>query len=366
MTASTVERRTPSESVERLPGPDVVRACALIGVVVMNYHGYLMIRGGELGTGWADDLFNPWTGPMATRFAATFVLMAGVGVTLLTRRAVASQRADTIRDMRWRLVRRGLVLYVLGQLLDVIWSGTIILYYGAMFVVAALLFTLATRWVAAVGLVAALAGWSINTWAVQRRLDGESVAWLTDPGDDSVRRFVFDLVVNGTHPLLPWLAFFCAGIVLGRCLHDDRLHLLTIGSGLVLFAGAWLVESRATTSFQSTVLSTHPFDRGLVYVASALGTALVAFGAISWAAERFPTPLAPLRRAGQMTLTIYIAHILVFNLLVDWLEWIEPAGLGTALAFAVGFWIVAIAGAAEWHRRFGRGPAERIYRRLGG
>jgi len=27
----------------RLPGPDVVRAVALIGVVVMNFHGYLVL-----------------------------------------------------------------------------------------------------------------------------------------------------------------------------------------------------------------------------------------------------------------------------------------------------------------------------------
>ena len=34
----------------RLPGPDVVRAVALIGVVVMNFHGYLILRGDARGT----------------------------------------------------------------------------------------------------------------------------------------------------------------------------------------------------------------------------------------------------------------------------------------------------------------------------
>ena len=67
-----------------------------------------------------------------------------------------------------------------------------------------------------------------------------------------------------------------------------------------------------------------------------------------------------------MTLTLYIAHILVFNLLVDWLDLVEPGGLGTALAFALAFWVVAIAAGTLWHRRFGRGPAERVYRAIGG
>ena len=40
--------------------------------------------------------------------------------------------------MRWRLVARGLLLYAFGLLFDFIWPGTILPYYGAMFVVAAL------------------------------------------------------------------------------------------------------------------------------------------------------------------------------------------------------------------------------------
>lgn len=362
----------PSESVERLPGPDVVRAVALIGVVVMNYHGYLVFRGdrGVPDSTAVERFFDPFTGPMSTRFASTFVLMAGVGITLLTRRVVASGGTSYITTMRWRLVRRGLALYVLGQLLDVIWRGTIIIYYGAMFMIAALLFTLATRWIIALGIAAALAGWGIATWSFWRIEDGGSVAWLTQPGNDSIRRYVFDVAVNGTHPLLPWLAFLCAGIVVGRYLHVADWRLWCGGLGLGLFAVANIVSKQADTAFTTQLLSRHPFDRGLVYVASALGTSLVAFAAISWIADRATGVgaqlLDPLRRAGQMTLTLYIAHILVFNLVVDWLDLVQPGGLATALVFALGFWVVAIASAAAWHRRFGRGPAERVYRAIGG
>ena len=35
------------------------------------------------------------------------------------------------------------------------------------------------------------------------------------------------MFVNGTHPLLPWLAFLCAGIVLGRAL---RVGLVAAGA----------------------------------------------------------------------------------------------------------------------------------------
>lgn len=361
--AFDVDVATGTESTARSPGPDVVRAVALIGVVVMNYHGYLILRGADRGDDWLSELFDPWTGPLSTRFAATFVLVAGVGVTLMTRNATS---AADVSEMRWRLVRRGLVLYVLGQLLDRIWPGTIILYYGAMFALAAVLFRLRSRWIVVIGIAAAVAGTWVNAWLFWQREAGESTSWLTDPGSSSIRGLVFDLAINGTHPLLPWLVFFCAGIVLGRFLDAPQLSAVLVGSGLALFAVATLLSTTADTPFQRHVLSTDPGSRSLVYTASALATALAAFGALSWAAERWPQPTDPLRRAGQLSLTIYLAHILVFNLLVDWLEVIEPAGVGRSLLVAGAFWVVAIVAATWWHRRSGRGPAERVYRLLGG
>jgi uncharacterized membrane protein YeiB len=268
--------------------------------------------------------------------------------------------------MRWRLVRRGVLLYTGGLVLDRIWPGTIIPFYGAMFVVAAGIFTWRARWLVALGASAAVAGSLLRTWRFERNQDGHSTAWLTDPGDGSVRDYVFGVLVNGTHPLIPWLAFLCAGMLLGRALTTDWWRPAAVGSGLVLVTVAALLSSSATSPFQSVLLSTHPFDRGAVYVASALGTALIAYAAIDLVAERLPRATDPLRRAGQMSLTIYLAHVLVFNLAVDWLGWIEPAGLDVALAFAFGFWVTAIVAAVAWQRRYGRGPAERVYRAFGG
>ena len=53
---------------------DVVRAVALIGVCVMNYHGYLINAGATYPpTTFVERIFDPWRGPLSTRFAATFV-----------------------------------------------------------------------------------------------------------------------------------------------------------------------------------------------------------------------------------------------------------------------------------------------------
>jgi uncharacterized protein len=366
----------------RLVGPDVVRAVALIGVCVMNYHGYLINQGGELSGNFWGRFFHPWQGPLSTRFAATFVLTAGVGVTLLTRGATANRHDNpaAVSAKRWTLVRRGLVLYGFGLIFYEIWSGSILPYYGAMFVIAAFLFTLATPWLVAIGVSAAVAGAGIHWWVWERQADGHSTRWLTNPLTSSPRGLLFNAFVNGTHPLLPWLAFLCAGMILGRMLRSgpttDRSKAewwtpAVLGCGLTLFGLATLLSDalggEGATALAAELASRHPFDRGLLYTASALGTALVAFTLIYTIANRFAgsAVVQLLAHAGQMSLTLYVIHALVFNFVVNWQGWIRPAGLDLALTFAAGFWIVAIAAGSLYHRRFGIGPVEWLYRKLG-
>jgi uncharacterized membrane protein YeiB len=203
-------------------------------------------------------------------------------------------------------------------------------------------------------------------WTFRRNEVGASTRWLTDPDAGSPADHLFGVAVNGTHPLLPWLVFFCAGMLLGRTLRSNWWRPAAIGSGIALILVATLASAAATTPFRTVLLSTSPHDRGLLYSASALGTALVAYGVVDWLAVRFPVATDPLRRAGQMTLTLYIAHVLVFKLLVDWIGWIEPAGVDLALTFALAFWVVGIVAAVAWQRRFGIGPLERVYRAVGG
>jgi uncharacterized membrane protein YeiB len=360
----------------RLPGPDVVRAVALIGVVVMNYHGYLngARAVADSDATFGQRLFDPWTGVLSTRFAATFVLVAGVGVTLLTNRSRTTADRSAVRADRWRLVRRGYLLYAVGFVLDWIWPGTIIFYYGAFFVVAAVLFPLRSVWIAVAGFAAALAGAAIEWWGTARARDGHVADWLFSPETsetDSPRGLLFDTVVNGTHPLFPWLAFLCLGMLVGRLLPSLPRKRLIVG-GVVATAVSYALSHTATGSCDDvvceTVLSTRPFDRGLLYTVGTAGTALTAFCVISWLAERFVDRGATkvLVAAGRTTLSLYLLHVLVFRVLVDVGGIVRSTGLDTALMFAGIFWLLAIVAAAAWTEVFGQGPAERLYRRFGG
>jgi uncharacterized protein len=353
-------------SDDRLLVPDVVRAVALIGVVTLNYHGYL--NGGAAaarpGDPFFERLLDPFEGVLATRFAATFVLVAGIGVALMTGRALTSDRSGAVRDLRLRLVRRGLTLYGVGFVLDWIWPGTILFFYGAYFVLAAAVCTLRTRYVAAIGTFTAVAAAALALWKEHAAESGSPLTWIDPYSIDSFGELAARTFFGYTHPVLPWFAFFCAGIVLGRHLPVTRIgHLRIAAIGLGLAMSTYLVAH--VTDLTAT--STRPYDRGLLYTVGTIGTALVAYGVIGALALERPRSAftSVLRDAGRTTLTIYLAHVFVFEVLVEQFDLVERSTLN-AVALALTFWAVALTGASGWQRRFGTGPAERAYRLLGG
>ena len=358
---------TPARS--RLVELDALRGLALIGVCVMNYHGYLVQEGGSWPPrNFAERVFDPWSGPLSTRFAAVFVTLAGMGVTLLTARAVAGADRQAISDVRWTLVRRGVLLYAFGYFLDWVWGGTILFFYGAYFLAAAVLFTLRSQWLIAIGVTAALAAAAVRWWALDRSSDGHGVIWLLQspsPDPHSPRELLLDTFVRGTHPLLPWMVFLCMGMVLGRLLPFSRLWRTRLAvTGAVCLALGYIAGT--FLPWHDVLRSTGPFDRGLCYVFAAVGSTLLAVTALGLLFRRTASRAAThlLAVAGRTTLTLYVGHILVFNLLVHRVHWVHPAGLGTSLLLAVGYWVVAVVVAHQLQRRYATGPLEWVYRRF--
>ena len=351
---------------------DVARAVALIGVAAMNYHGYLILRGGSVGDSTINRFFDPQMGPLSTRFAATFVFVAGMGITLMTNRGrLSGDRARRSAD-RWTLIRRGFLLYCFGFFFEWLWSGTILFFYGAYFIVGAVLFLLRTRWLILIGALAAISAAALQWWAFETDDNTQWLfgGWYSATPYRSPRRLLFDTFVNGTHPLFPWLAFLCAGMIIGRYLPlRTAWRRVLIALGVLLVSGTYLARRLfADTPLRTRLLATDPFSRSLNYTLGTLGSSIVAFCVIGWiaSATRSSVVTKAFAAAGRTTLTLYIFHALVFNALVNRWHIIRPAGLDVALAFAAAFWVVAITAAALWQRRYAVGPAEWVYRKFGG
>jgi uncharacterized membrane protein YeiB len=118
----------------------------------------------------------------------------------------------------------------------------------------------------------------------------------------------------------------------------------------------------------SQLVSTRPFDRGILYVAASIGVVVAVFVVLHFLCERYENSqvIETARITGQMTLTIYLAHIFIFNTVVNRLKLVTPTGLDTAMIMSIAVYVSAIIWANWWHNRFGQGPAERVYRRFGG
>ena len=323
-------------------GLDVTRAVALVGVVVMNYHGYL--NGGRTTSPptFVGPPLPPVDGVLSTRFAATFVLVAGMGVTLMTNRSRAGDDRAAIAADRWRLLRRGLLLYAFGlrDRVDLERHDPVLLRRATSWS-AALIFTLRMRWLVLIGSASrARRRRHRRVEDRSRSTAAHSTSWL-DPDPDSPREPLLRTFVGHTHPLLPWLAFFCAGIILGRYLSRPRPAAPSparrAGSAHVPAATRSIVGLRGAPTFSSHERRRPRWRgdacrRGRSTADCCTRSARSArrsprSASISWIAERtarHPITVA-LQHAGQMTLTLYLLHVLVFNGVVNWPDGCSPS-----------------------------------------
>ena len=362
----------------RFAGLDVTRAVALIGVVVMNYHGMLTFSEGferDETPSFLERMFDIGTGVLSTRFAGVFVLVAGIGVTLLTDSARRGASKAALAQARLRLVRRGTALLLAGYFLDMAWPGTILFHYGAFFIISALVFAWRTRTLAIVAAAILPATLALSTWRRIRSMEGDPTDWVDPSNISSLQDFAARVFLGYTHPFLPWFAFLLIGMMIGRYLKEIRARTRSICIVLIVAIAGVYGAATALRSFDiedHAVLyilsSMHPDERGLAYALATSSIAALAFVSISWAAERAGSSrlIVVLQRAGQLSLTLYLGHVLFYYAVVRWAGWDIGSGLSSALMLATVYWILAIAVGSWWHHRIGSGPAERLYRWLGG
>ena len=137
----------------RIASLDVMRTIALFGIIVLNYHGYLNFSTASQPSvpSIYERWWHPFNGVLANPFPVGFVMIAGMGVSLL----IGVNNSDQALEIkRGRLVRRGLFLFTLGYGINWIWPGTILTYYGAFFLVASVIATWSKRKLVALAFVA--------------------------------------------------------------------------------------------------------------------------------------------------------------------------------------------------------------------
>ncbi|MFK4730999.1 heparan-alpha-glucosaminide N-acetyltransferase domain-containing protein [Agromyces mediolanus] len=384
MTSSGPGERTVGRGVRagragRIVGIDYARFLALAGMMATH-----------LWT-WQPDGGTPaLSAVLQGKAAALFAVLAGVGIALSTRRAIAEGRADAAR---WAVFGRGLALLVIGLTLG-LFPGSILVilaYYALTFWAMIPFLRVPSR-----VLVPIAIGWALvwppllQLWRSDLVVPFEvgSASWLDfeDP-----LRLVRGLLVTGVYPVGTWLVYAMVGLVVGRAvlavvdeparLRALGVRLAAIGAGLAVVAISlsWLIatvfggfeqlldaspelgEAGVTEQFFAEqyggpttgslwwLASPAPHTGTTFDLAITCGTSLLALGLClalgALLGPRMRLALAPLGAAGGAPLTVYTAHVLAAGL-VDALASLEPwdAGVPWQVSSA-GLWLLHVAGA---------------------
>lgn len=316
-------------TASRLPGLDLARFLAVAGMVLVHARSDLAAFPSGAGAPW----FELVQAVAINRARLLFFLLAGVGVALLVRRRAVGSPV---------LLRRAAFLTALGFALAASgWSDVVLVFYGALFVLAPLLVRLGDRLLVALAVMLAVPG--------VLRLGMEPSA------DDTLTNVL--LVVGEMVPL------FCIGLVIRRRNLGDRSVLRAVGGvGLVLtVAGlAVLVHQRGFRGLDVARVS-GPFEPAAALASTAGMCLLVVVACLRLApagSDRFPRLVV----AGGMPLSGYVGHALLFPLLAGATEW----GLGVATGAAVAYLSLVVWVATPWRRWRGSGPVEKLMRFVSG
>ncbi|MCP4660348.1 MAG: DUF418 domain-containing protein [bacterium] len=356
---------------QRIVGYDLARSLAIFGMVAVNFK--IVLGASEAG----PEMLVRLAALLDGRAAATFVVLAGVGVALRSQRARHSGDRAQLRQCRGLLFKRSLFLVVVGLVYVPVWPADILHFYGLYIAVGALLLTASPR---RLGLVAA--AFILGFVLLLLFFDYET-GWdwstLTYDGFWTPAGMVRHLLFNGFHPVVPWTAFLLVGMALGqRDLRDRSVRkkvLVTavacaaIGEGISQLAIRILAPPfGGEPSDLALLFGTDPMPPMPLYFLSAGGVAVTVIVLSTTLTERFPGSrwLEPLVATGQLALTLYVAHVVIGMGLLEALGLLGGRSLAFALTSTAIFCAAAIVCSWLWTRRFRRGPLEWVMRRLTG
>lgn len=342
----------------RLEGLDLARFLAFVGMVIVNFK---IAMGAERGSGVLDLLTTALEG----RAAATFVVLAGIGLGLAGLKALDQTVSVTIK--------RAVFLLVIGLLNVTIFDADILHYYSFYFLFGVFLLPLSTR-----ALFGVLVGLNIAFVAMILTLNYDA-GWNWDDytysGFWTSMGFVRNLFFNGWHPVIPWLGFLLFGIIISRLSLGERATQwkLLLG-GIIAFVvaegvSAWLLARLGPINAELAVLaSTAPVPPMPLYTLAGLGAACVVVGGCLLISDPLKAMgvLRVLTPAGRQTLTLYIAHILVGMGTLEALGMLGGQTVVQAVGASLLFCFAATVYALIWARWFKRGPVEAVMRKLAG
>lgn len=326
----------------RIDGLDVARAIAVLGMV-----------GAHVGNdGQRADPTGGWGWLVVTHGfpSALFAVLAGVSMSLMfTARgslAVADVGSRDAARTRVRIAVRAVILVVMGGLLVLLATPVVVILanLGVMFALALPMLRWRVGWLmtAAAGFVLA-GGWLA-------RSAQEAAATV------GVDQWPVICALWAEHyPALAWMGYICVGLAIGQlALRSADMAWQLVGIGVIVTVVARGVGWDAGDESANPWRTTEPHSYSPVEMASNIGVAAGVIGVALLVTARLPRVMWPLRMAGSMALTLYVAHLIVIAAVGDDMVW-EPSNV----AFVV-LCVGLVGFACLWRAFRKQGPLEQL------
>ncbi len=199
--------------IKRIQGYDLARGVAIFAMVVIDFKSFFCI----------DETFPEWLYSlieyMDRRAAVTLVMVAGAGITLMSRRAGMAKSRNT-------LFKRAMFLMLCGILISRIWPADILHFYGFCILTGLTMAQLSSPNL----LAGAAVFWLVSFLGLSDNLCGYLESLTTGSLPDQLANLFF----TGYYPIFPWAALYLFGMWLGRLdLKNRQVTIPLLGSGFL-------------------------------------------------------------------------------------------------------------------------------------
>lgn len=354
---------------KRIIGIDVARALAVVGMIIVNFKVVL----GENGNGWLKTVVSIFDG----KAAATFVVLAGVGLALMTNTAVKNQDNKKIRTARKRIIKRAVFLFVVGLSYIWIWPADILHFYG-IYMLITLPFINRPLEQIVIGAISLILLYPFLITMLDYEV-GWNLVTLEYADFWTFKGFFRNLFYNGFHPVIPWTAFMLFGLWYGKQnLRDDQFLKKSLWVSLSVFIAIQLLSfgliqyfsdgSLKSTEALTLVLGTDPMPPMPIYMINGISISITIISACILLTKKYEhSPIInALNKTGQLALTFYVAHVILG---MGIMEEVGSSKLGEysiefSVIYALLFSLFCILFANIWLKYKKSGPLEWIMRKL--
>ncbi|AEI51068.1 DUF418 domain-containing protein [Runella slithyformis] len=356
---------------KRIIGFDLARAYAVFGMFIVNFN---TVFGSHTDHNGVSGFLNAFNGNSST----LFVMLAGMGVSLLTNRNDYSlEERNTLKRI---VTKRSWFLFGLGIAFYFWWPADILHFYGGYMHIAVLFLFLPQKYylyaafsaIVIFHLLLAMipyeTGWNFNTLMY--------TDFWTVPG------FIRNTFYNGWNSIFPWIAYFFLGMYVGRMdWKENKTPKIVLVTGVSVYIFTVVLQFFATDiTNDKDVLHYLTADYLPPFLPFMVGTAsfgLIVISLFIFIGNAFgQTALAKLLAStGQMTLTHYILHLTLgfFMLSLVTGKTLSHEMLNEApthpliiLTFAIVYFLLSCSFSDLWTKKYKNGPLEMVMRKLAG